>query len=532
MQRCLSPMLKGEAAALMPAVVAGLGLALIKITSIDTLYSASFGASLHILVRVLGVHTAFLLFFLGWSAGIRRQTLQGLTLTVASLSLGLLNVFHLLSLPMVPYLLSPNSFNKAALFAALTSVLVPSLILAISFLPVRRINRSMRRLLLGTGLLFTGVCAAAVLFYEQYLPRFFIGDEPVGRTSFYLGIAACCLSLVSGLRYAGIYSRTGSRLHRQVVIIAAVWALSQAGLLFFDHQRQFGSLVTNVYQLLVLGYIYDGLAVPFGRRPYLSLDRAQIHLRQTRRQRTLGRLMRYLAHELKNPLAAIRASAQLSAILDDSKERAQVTGRIEAEVDRLAELVSITLEAGWDRPEMWEPINVGVLVEELVSSWAPEFTRRGIESRVCAEPIIPPVGGNIKLLNRALRSLIANALDAMPDGGKLTICLIYEKPLRQVRLEIADTGPGIPEEIRNRIFQEMVTTKPRGTGLGLLITSQIISELHHGEIWFETTPGQGTTFFVRLPVYRGKNLSDPVESPVSPLRQNTVRLWDEEEVEK
>ena len=397
MQRCLSPMLKGEAAALMPAVVAGLGFS----ANQDNKYrhavfrelrsfTAYFGKS-------LGCPYCILAVFLRMECRDKTANTAGTDLDCSLLCLWDCSMYStLLSLPMVPYLLSPNSFNKAALFAALTSVLVPSLILAISFLPVRRINRSMRRLLLGTGLLFTGVCAAAVLFYEQYLPRFFIGDEPVGRTSFYLGIAACCLSLVSGLRYAGIYSRTGSRLHRQVVIIAAVWALSQAGLLFFDHQRQFGSLVTNVYQLLVLGYIYDGLAVPFGRRPYLSLDRAQIHLRQTRRQRTLGRLMRYLAHELKNPLAAIRASAQLSAILDDSKERAQVTGRIEAEVDRLAELVSITLEAGWDRPEMWEPINVGVLVEELVSSWAPEFTRRGIESRVCAEPIIPPVGGNIK----------------------------------------------------------------------------------------------------------------------------------------
>ena len=78
----------------------------------------------------------------------------------------------------------------------------------------------------------------------------------------------------------------------------------------------------------------------------------------------------------------------------------------------------------------------------------------------------------------------------------------------------------------------MVTTKPRGTGLGLLITSQIISELHHGEIWFRDNSGTRYHVFVRLPVYRGKNLSDPVESPVSPLRQNTVRLWDEEEVEK
>ena len=77
---------------------------------------------------------------------------------------------------MMPSLITPNSFNKATLFAALSSVLVPLVMLLISFLPVRRIGSVLRWLLLGGGLFFTVICTVVVLFYEQYLPRFFIGE--------------------------------------------------------------------------------------------------------------------------------------------------------------------------------------------------------------------------------------------------------------------------------------------------------------------------------------------------------------------
>jgi hypothetical protein len=181
---------------------------------------------------MLGIHIAFLLFYVGWNVGVKRQTLRGLALSIASLILGLLNTLHLLSLPMMPPLITPNSFNKATLFSALSSVLLPILILIISFLPVRRITSSMRRLFLGTGLLFAGLCTIAVLFYEQDLPRFFIGEEPVRKAGAYLGLASCCFSLLLGVRYAEIYSKTHKDVHRQMIILAAMWALSQASFFF------------------------------------------------------------------------------------------------------------------------------------------------------------------------------------------------------------------------------------------------------------------------------------------------------------
>ena len=285
-----------------------------------------------------------------------------------------------------------------------------------------------------------------------------------------------------------------------------MWALSQASLFFLTCRWQFTCLVSHVYRLLVLAYIYQGVAVPLIKRPYWNLDIAQEQLRRSRRLRTLGRLMRHIAHELTNPLAAIRASAQLSAILDDREERQRVTGRIEAEIDRLSELITITLEVGWDQPEMWNPVNVEMMADELISLWAAELDRLGITSHIYVEPAIPPIQGNAKLLHRALTNLVANAVDAMPHGGEFIIGLSHEEGLKCVRIEISDTGTGIPVDVQGRIFQEMVTTKPKGTGLGLMITHQIICELHQGEIWFETVLGQGTTFFIRLPVYRGRHL--------------------------
>ena len=529
---CLSPVVKEKAAVLVPkdlrpVLAAGLGLVVIKITKIDMLWPTSYGASLHLLVKMFGIHIAFLLFYVGWNVGVRRQTLRGLALSAASLSMGLLNMFHLLSLPMMPPLITPNSFNKATLFSALSSVLLPLLMLIISLLPVRRISSSMQRLSLGTSLLFTGICTIAVLFYEQNLPRFFIGEEPVRKAGVYVGLASCCFSLLLALRYAEIYSKSYKDVHRKMVILAVMWALSQASFFFLTCRWQFSCLVSHVYRLLVLWYIYHSVAIPFGKRPHYSLDRAQEQLRRTRGLRTLGRLVGHLAHELKNPLAAIRASAQLSAILDDRQERQRVTERIEAEVDRLSELIAITLEVGWDRPEMWDSVNVEEMVDELISLWDVELERLGIESKVYAELTIPPIQGNAKLLHRALTNLVTNAVDAMPNGGEFAIRLVYEDDLHCVRIEISDTGSGIPEEIRGRVFQEMVTTKPRGTGLGLMITYQIICELHRGELWFETIPGQGTTFFIRLPIKRGRLLSAKTESTAFALWQNTDDYpWD------
>ena len=483
---CLSPVINEEAALLVPkdlrpVLAAGLGLLIIRITKIDMLWPTSYGVSLHLLVKMLGIHIAFLLFYVGWNVGVKRQTLRGLALSIASLILGLLNTLHLLSLPMMPPLITPNSFNKATLFSALSSVLLPILILIISFLPVRRITSSMRRLFLGTGLLFAGLCTIAVLFYEQDLPRFFIGEEPVRKAGAYLGLASCCFSLLLGsvmLKYTPRPIRTyiaNDNLSRYV-------GFESSQFFFLTCRWQFSCLVSHVYRLMVLGYIYQGVAIPFGKRPHYSLDRAQEQLRRTRGLRTLGRLVGHLAHELKNPLAVIRASAQLLAILDDRAERQRVTQSIEAEVDRLSELISITLEVGWDRPEMWEPVNVAEMVDELISLWDAKLERFGIGSKVYLEPTIPLIQGDAKLLHRALANLTANAVDAMPNGGELSIGLFHEKDLHRVRIEVSDTGSGIPEEIRGRIFREMVTTKPKGTGLGLMITHQIICALHRGDL--------------------------------------------------
>jgi signal transduction histidine kinase len=178
---------------------------------------------------------------------------------------------------------------------------------------------------------------------------------------------------------------------------------------------------------------------------------------------------------------------------------------------------------------MWEPVNVAEMVDELISLWDAKLERFGIGSKVYLEPTIPLIQGDAKLLHRALANLIANAVDAMPNGGELSIGLFHEKDLHRVRIEVSDTGSGIPEEIRGRIFREMVTTKPKGTGLGLMITHQIICALHRGEIWFETIPGQGTTFIIRLPIRRVRHLAAVAESTASALMQNIDDyLWDEE----
>jgi signal transduction histidine kinase len=110
---------------------------------------------------------------------------------------------------------------------------------------------------------------------------------------------------------------------------------------------------------------------------------------------------------------------------------------------------------------------------------------------------LPPVPADRDLLARALGNLVANALEAMPDGG--TLAVKTRAVGEGVALEVSDTGPGLTEEQRTRLFTPYYTTKKGGTGLGLAIVQGIVSD-HGGRIQVESAPGAGTTFTLVLPV--------------------------------
>jgi signal transduction histidine kinase len=166
----------------------------------------------------------------------------------------------------------------------------------------------------------------------------------------------------------------------------------------------------------------------------------------------------------------------------------------------------------------FEAVDVNRLMRSVIDLYAALLER--IEVKMDPAGGLPTVQADPDLMRRALANLVKNAVEAMPGGGTLTIRTnrIGEDPRSEhgyVRVDIADTGPGIPDEIRERIFSPYFTTKAGGSGIGLALAYRIIED-HGGRIGFETGP-EGTTFTVDLRVMQDEKppLTAPDDTPDS-----------------
>ena len=224
-----------------------------------------------------------------------------------------------------------------------------------------------------------------------------------------------------------------------------------------------------------------------------SLREAQAARVQAERLATLGRISAGLAHEIRNPLSSIRMHVQ---VLGRQPGADSATSRLLlAEIDRLDGILSELLT--WARPSELrrEAVDLGVLLDEALELMRPQLEHRGIRVSRHADAV-PPLNGDRERLRQLLRNLLANARDALGTGGTLTVRLAPGGA--GVRLEVADDGPGIPAEIRDRVFEPFVTGRRDGTGLGLALAKRAVED-HGGALGFESGSG-GTVFRVDLPL--------------------------------
>lgn len=223
-------------------------------------------------------------------------------------------------------------------------------------------------------------------------------------------------------------------------------------------------------------------------------------LRQAQRLSALGNLAAGIAHDVRNPLNAIKLlSSHAIDTLDGGPDSAAAKPMItiRKEVDRLEEIVSSFLSLARERELAAEPSQVDALLEECLRLFRREAESRGI--RIITELR----AGNTELLldpkqfTRAVLNVLMNALEACPPGGRVR--LFSRRNERQVEIEIRDDGPGMDKATQERIFEPYYTTKPGGTGLGLAITRGIIAE-HHGNIEVSSSPGQGCQVLITFPL--------------------------------
>ena len=235
------------------------------------------------------------------------------------------------------------------------------------------------------------------------------------------------------------------------------------------------------------------------------LQAAQQELLVAERMATVGRLSLKVAHEVRNPIAAIELNAELLQDIVRAHPGAdmdEATGLVAAIRDQVNTLDALTEEylafARFPKPH-FEDESINHLLEELAAFVRPVATRQGLTIHVATDPAVPMMEIDRGLLRQAVQNLLKNGMEALSRGGALTIESRADGDA--VEIAVSDTGNGITPEVAGRLFEPFFTTKPQGTGLGLSITRQIIDE-HGGALSWQHRPGGGATFIVRLPVKR------------------------------
>jgi signal transduction histidine kinase len=217
---------------------------------------------------------------------------------------------------------------------------------------------------------------------------------------------------------------------------------------------------------------------------------------ETERFAAVGELSAAVAHGIRNPIASIRSSAELS-LHDATPSTAEALQDIISEVDHLERWVRELL--AYSHPDRGSntSADLSVVVARADDAFRRECERRSIELRSQVSPAVPAVAGDEALLEQVLCSLYANAIEAMPRGGKLHVAADLANRRGAVRLTIADTGHGIAPAQVARLFTPHATTKPKGMGLGLSLVRHIVRRLG-GDVRIESVPQQGTRVILDL----------------------------------
>jgi two-component system sensor histidine kinase AtoS len=237
-------------------------------------------------------------------------------------------------------------------------------------------------------------------------------------------------------------------------------------------------------------------------------------LRRSDRLAALGSLAAGLAHEIKNPLTSLLTySRHLPRRFDDEQFRAKFQSVVPRELERINGIVEQLLELARPTSLNFTAARLPALLERAAELYADEMESRAVQVTRDYARDLPVVWVDSEAMYQALVNLVRNALDAMPAGGRLTLRVGWSdddhvvrtvrRPsagARRVRIEVRDSGVGIPSTDADRVFNPFFTTKAGGTGLGLALTHKIIED-HGGSIDFRSPSAGGTVFRIILPLF-------------------------------
>jgi two-component system sensor histidine kinase DctS len=227
-------------------------------------------------------------------------------------------------------------------------------------------------------------------------------------------------------------------------------------------------------------------------------------LQFTARLVTMGEMASSLAHELNQPLSAIASynTGCLNTLRSGNGDPAQLLEAVEkvgVQAQRAGRIIKGIHEFVRKSEPQRAPCNLNAVVEEAVGFLQPEARKRGVQLELRLDPDLPPVMADRVMLEQVVMNLAKNAVEAMgaSERRELTVTTSGGGD-GQARVSVADTGPGVPPALRDKLFAPFFTTKAEGMGMGLNICRSIV-EFHRGRLWIEPNPGGGSIFSFTLP---------------------------------
>ena len=289
-----------------------------------------------------------------------------------------------------------------------------------------------------------------------------------------------------------IYTLTKHRIERQIDILVTAAERIAVGDMEFEVVPQSTDelgLLAGRFEQMRLRLISNREALEIAHREKLNSERLA----------TTGSFVAGIIHDLKNPLAIIKSSTELlQLIFKDHQNALKHCFNINNQIDRMVSLTRDILEycRGKTRLEM-QQIRLAEYFDELIGFHRQNFKKAGITIDCSGERDVF-VNLDRQRFRRVIDNILNNAKEALKPGDKVVVK--WAKLTDKLRIEISDNGPGIPEEIVDKLFDPFVTIgKVGGTGLGLAITKKIVED-HGSEIYVESEPGKGTTFTIDIPV--------------------------------
>jgi len=238
-------------------------------------------------------------------------------------------------------------------------------------------------------------------------------------------------------------------------------------------------------------------------RLFEDLKKSKSYIRRADRLASLGTLTAGLAHEIRNPLVAIKTLTQLlPERLHDEEFRSHFLNIAAGEVDRISHLVNELLDFARPSIPKLEFEDVNNILDGMILLVSTESKKKNVHIEKQYAPDLPSVKVDREQIKQVFLNILLNAIEATPENGKITVKThSFLKPGMEpyVQVEFKDTGCGIPQEYLEEIFNPFYTTKTTGSGLGLSISNQIVRD-HKGYIDVESQKDNGTSFFINLPV--------------------------------